>query len=65
MATLHYSEDSMSDSSMTACNTSVGYIHMETDDAVTSKRETFETEDEVDEQGDTLCQDCKETLEDE
>ncbi len=63
MATLHYSEDSMLDSSMTVCNENVGFLHTETEDGVTSDKKWFDGEHEADDRGDTICKACKEALE--
>jgi hypothetical protein len=52
----------MLDSSKTACGETVGYLHMETEDGVTTDKKLFEGEEEIDDRGDTICRDCKADL---
>ncbi len=58
MTTLHHADGDF-DSSETACGKNVGYIHMETDDAVTTVPvEEFGSKENL--RGDTVCKDCLE-----
>ena len=60
MATLHHADGDF-DSSITKCNVSVGYIHMETSDQVTAcPVEDYNTQSNL--RGDTACKDCLEAL---
>ena len=61
MATLHHADGDF-DSSETACGESVGYIHTETDDAVTiCDPKEYGSRENL--RGDTVCKACKEALE--
>ena len=63
MATLHHA-DSEEDSSYTKCGMNVGYLHMETEDVVTTcEVEEYGSKENL--RSDTICDDCKEALEDE
>lgn len=58
MAILHHADGDF-DSSTTKCNMSVGYVHMETSDEVTTcPVEDFGSKENL--RGDTACKDCLE-----